>query len=102
MNDDQKKSESNKKLINTTRLIRRDQQDASSSIEFWQQLSASERLAAAWEIAKKVQSIKGKSGDLLRMQKSVARRVHRSKAEESYDPSTDLVFEIVQAQESKQ
>jgi hypothetical protein len=83
-----KEMESPKRKI-VTRLVRRDQHHDASNIELWQTLSSAERAAAAWQIVKDVQKLQGKSEEHLRFQKSVARVVHRFKAEEPYDPSRE-------------
>jgi len=54
--------------------------DRSFDIEFWQRVGEVGRVAAAWQMVKEVQLIRGQSGELLRMQKSVGRVIRRCQA----------------------
>jgi len=63
-------------------------------IQFWQNLNDQMRFAAAWQIAKEVSLLRGKSEDDLRMDKSKGRVTHRSEAKEPFDPSQYFVFTL--------
>jgi hypothetical protein len=62
------------------RVVRRKQHnDRSFDIEFWQKVGDAGRFAAAWQMIREVQLIRGQSGELPRMQKSVTRILRRSR-----------------------
>lgn len=61
--------------------------DRSFDLEFWERVGDVGRIAAAWQMVREVQLIQGKSGELPRMQKSVARVVRRSEAKKSEESS---------------
>jgi hypothetical protein len=73
----------------------RSENETIRDITFWQNLDAEKRVIAAWQIAKEVHLLRGKSDDELRMDKSKGRVIHRSKAEEPFDPSKDFVFTLL-------
>ena len=60
-----------KRLV-MSRLVKRDEQnDRSFDIEFWQRLTDSQRLDAAWDMVVFAHTAKGKDPDELRLQRSV-------------------------------
>ncbi|MGH7452703.1 MAG: hypothetical protein ACRENG_15255 [bacterium] len=61
--------------------------DRSFDIEFWERVGDVGRIAAAWQMVREVQLIQGKSGELPRMQKSVARVIRRFEAKKSEESS---------------
>ena len=61
--------------------------ERSFDIEFWERVGDVGRMAAAWQMVKEAQLIQGKSGELPRMQKSVACVIRRSEAKKSEEPS---------------
>ena len=62
-----------------SRVVRRKRHDDRSfDIEFWQKVGDAGRFAAAWQMIREVQLIRGQSGELPRMQKSVTRILRRS------------------------
>lgn len=62
-----------------SRVVRRKQHDDRSfDIEFWQKVGDAGRFAAAWQMIREVQLIRGQNGELPRMQKSVTRIIRRS------------------------
>jgi hypothetical protein len=74
------------------RVVTREQHgERSFDIEFWQKVGDVGRFAAAWQMVKEVQRIRGKSGELPRLQKSITRVVRRSQARKSADASEDFV-----------
>ena len=72
----------------------RSEDQCRNDLQFWQNLNEQTRIAAAWQIAKEVHLLRGKSEDELRMDKSKGRIVHRSEAEESFDPSKNFVYTV--------
>lgn len=74
----------------------RNEEQSIYDIQFWQNLDDQTRIAAAWQIAKEVHALHGKSEDELRMDKSKGRVVHRSEAEEPFDPSKNFVYTVSQ------
>ena len=62
-----------------SRVVRREEHsDRSFDIEFWRKVGAAGRFAAAWQMVKEVQLIRGQSGELPRLQKNVTRVLRRS------------------------
>ncbi len=62
-----------------SRVVTRDQHnDRSFDIEFWEKVGDVGRFAAAWQMIREVQLIRGQSGELPPFQKSVARVLRRS------------------------
>ncbi len=80
-----KQSPEKKERVIMARLVRRDQQDRSFDLEFWEKVGAAGRFDAAWQMIKEVQLIRGQSGELPRMQKNVTRIIRRSEAKKSGD-----------------
>lgn len=62
---------------------RQQHSDRSFDIAFWQKVGDAARFAAAWQMVKEVQLIRGQSGELPRMQKNVTRIIRRSEAPKS-------------------
>jgi hypothetical protein len=72
------------------RLVRRDQHsDRSFDLEFWEKVGARGRFAAAWQMIREIQLMRGLRGELPRMQKSVTRIIRRSQAGKPDDSSKD-------------
>ena len=71
-NDDQNQSDRPKRRVVMSRLVRRDQQDRSFDLEFWQRIGAAGRFAAAWQMVKEVDLIRGEDGEQPRLQRSVS------------------------------
>lgn len=91
MSEQTRKTEPTKSRVVMSRVSTREQHsDRSFDIEFWQKVGAAERLAAAWQMVKEVQRIRGKSGELPRMQKSISRIIRRSEAAQSDDPAKEV------------
>jgi hypothetical protein len=61
--------------------------DRSFDLEFWERVGDIGRIAAAWQMVKEVQLIRGQSGELPRMQKSVGRIIRRSQVGKSDESS---------------
>ncbi len=59
------------------RLVRRDEDDRSFDLEFWQRLGPQARFEAAWEMVKEYWRKQGKDPAELRLRKSVERLVRR-------------------------
>ena len=67
-----------------SRVVSREQHsDRSFDIEFWQKVGDVGRFAAAWQMIKEVQLIRGQSGELPPFQKSVGRIIRRSQMQKS-------------------
>ena len=66
-----------KRLV-MSRLVKRDEQnDRSFDREFWQRLTDSQRLDAAWDMVVFAHTSKGKDPDELRLQRSVEKLKRR-------------------------
>ncbi|MDZ7289906.1 MAG: hypothetical protein ONB44_10205 [candidate division KSB1 bacterium] len=90
MNEHSNKAEQPRQRVVMSRVVTREQHgERSFDIEFWQKVGAQGRFAAAWQMVREVQLIRGKSGELPRMQKSVVRIIRRSEIETSDQPSTN-------------
>jgi hypothetical protein len=62
-----------------SRVVRHKQHDDRSfDIEFWQRVGVAGRFAAAWQMIRDVQRMRGQSGELPDMQKNVTRVIRRS------------------------
>jgi hypothetical protein len=62
-----------------SRVVRRKQRDDRSfDIEFWGKVGDAGRFAAAWQMVREVRLMRGQSGELPEMQKSVTRIRRRS------------------------
>src|SRR5512145_89175 len=61
--------------------VRKEEQTI-QDIQFWQRLNDQTRFAAAWQLAKEVYLLRGKSEGDLRMDRSRGRVTHRTQAEE--------------------
>ena len=78
------KTDQPKPRVIMSRVVRREQHDDRSfDVEFWQKVGDVGRFAAAWQMIKEVQLIRGQSGELPRMQKNVTRIIRRSEAKKS-------------------
>ena len=74
------KTDLSKPRVIMSRVVRRKQHDDRSfDIEFWQKVGDAGRFAAAWQMIREVQLIRGQSGELPRMQKGVTRILRRSR-----------------------
>ena len=74
------KTDLSKPRVIMSRVVRRKQHDDRSfDIEFWQKVGDTGRFAAAWQMIREVQLIRGQSGELPRMQKNVTRILRRSR-----------------------
>jgi hypothetical protein len=62
---------------------RQQHSERSFDIEFWQSVGDVGRAAAAWQMIREVQLMRGQSGELPRMQKSVGRVIRRSQTGKS-------------------
>lgn len=81
MNDQEYKVEQPRERVVMARVATREQHsERSFDIEFWQKVGDVGRFAAAWQMVKEVRLIRGQSGELPRMQKSVGRIIRRSQA----------------------
>jgi hypothetical protein len=77
-----------KRRVVMSRVVKRDQHnDRSFDVEFWQKVGDVDRFAAAWQMISEAQLIRGQSGELPRMQKSVGRIIRRSQAGKLDDSS---------------
>lgn len=66
------------------RVSTREEHDSRAfDLEFWEKVGAQGRFAAAWEMVKEVQRMRGQSGELPRMQRNVARVLRRSQMKNS-------------------
>ena len=82
MSEPLSKTDQPKPRVIMSRVVRREQHDDRSfDVEFWQRVGDVGRFAAAWQMIKEVQLIRGQSGELPRMQKNVTRIIRRSQAE---------------------
>jgi len=85
-------SERLKRRVVMSRVVSREQHsDRSFDIEFWQKVGDVGRFAAAWQMIKEVQLIRGQSGELPPFQKSVGRIIRRSQLQKSSDLPNDSV-----------
>lgn len=81
MNEQENKAEKPRERVVMARAVTREQHgERSFDIEFWQKVGDVGRFAAAWQMVKEVQLIRGQSGELPRLQKSVTRVIRRSQA----------------------
>ncbi len=63
-----------------SRVVRRkEHRERSFDIEFWRQVGDAGRFAAAWQMIREVQLLRGQSGELPRMQRKVTRILRRSR-----------------------
>ncbi len=70
-----------------SRVATREQHsDRSFDIAFWQEVGDMGRFAAAWQMVKEVQLIRGQSGELPRMQRHVTRIIRRSQSKNPAQP----------------
>lgn len=81
MSEPLNKTDQSRPRVIMSRVVRRDQHnDRSFDIEFWQKVGDVGRFAAAWQMIKEVQLMRGQSGELPAMQKNVTRIIRRSEA----------------------
>lgn len=59
------------------RVVRRDEDDRSFDIEFWQRLGPEARFEAAWEMVREYWRMQGKDPADLKMKRNVTRRIRR-------------------------
>jgi hypothetical protein len=81
-----------KRRVVMSRVVKRDQHDDRSfDVEFWQKVGDAGRFAAAWQMIKEVQLIRGQSGELPPFQKSVGRIIRRSQMQKPAElPGADF------------
>ena len=73
------KTDLSKPRVIMSRVVRcKQHDDRSFDIEFWQKVGDAGRFAAAWQMIREIQLIRGQSGELPRMQKGVTRILRRS------------------------
>ena len=78
-----------KPRVMMSRVVRRkEHRDRSFDIEFWRQVGDAGRFAAAWQMIRDVQLLRGQSGELPRMQRKVTRILRRSRGK-SGGPAVD-------------
>jgi len=81
-----------KRRVVMSRVVTREQHsDRSFDIEFWQKVGDVGRFAAAWQMIKEVQLIRGQSGELPPFQKAVGRIIRRSKAQKPSELPNDSI-----------
>ena len=84
MDEPLNESDRTKPRVIMSRVVRRkEHDDRSFDLEFWRRVGDAGRFAAAWQMIKEIRLIRGQSGELPRMQKSVARIIRRSQKIES-------------------
>jgi hypothetical protein len=66
------------RVIMSRVATRKQHEDRSFDIEFWQKVGDAGRFAAAWQMIREIQLIRGQSSELPRMQKSVTLILRRS------------------------
>jgi hypothetical protein len=65
-----------------SRVVRRkEHREKSFDMEFWRKVGDAGRFAAAWQMIREVQLMRGQSGQLPRMQRNVVRIIRRSRTE---------------------
>lgn len=80
-----------KRRVVMSRVVnRKEHNDRSFDIEFWQKVGDVGRFAAAWQMIE-VQLIRGQSGELPPFQKSVARFIRRSQMRKESETPGDAV-----------
>lgn len=90
MSDSSSKNDHSRPRVIMSRVARREQHsDRSFDIEFWQKIGDVGRFAAAWQMIKEVQLIRGQKGELPRMQKNVTRIIRRSEAKKSGEDAAE-------------
>ncbi|MCI0692218.1 hypothetical protein L0337_09480 [candidate division KSB1 bacterium] len=86
MNEQTNNAKQLRERVVMARVVTREQHGKRSfDMEFWQKVGDVGRFAAAWQMVKEVQLIRGQSGELPRLQKSVTRVIRRSQAKNSTD-----------------
>lgn len=65
-----------KKRKISVRIVKITDDDRSFDLEFWQQAGAEARFAAAWQMIKEVQLIRGEDGSQSRLQRSIENVEH--------------------------
>lgn len=81
MSEQANKTEQPRERVVMSRVVTRKQHgERSFDIEFWQKVGDAGCVAAAWQMVKEMQLIRGQKGELPRLQKSVARVIRRSQA----------------------
>ncbi|MBP1625047.1 MAG: hypothetical protein H6Q07_3069 [Acidobacteria bacterium] len=65
-----------------SRVVRRkEHQERSFDMEFWRKVGGAGRFAAAWQMIREVQLMRGQCGELPGMQRNVVRIIRRSRTE---------------------
>jgi hypothetical protein len=70
---------------------RQEHSERSFDMEFWQRVGDAGIVAAAWQMIKEVQLMRGQSGELPPFQKSVARVIRRSQLRKPSELPNDSV-----------
>lgn len=70
--EQQKAPSKPRRRVVMSRLVRRDQQDRAFDFDFWQKIGAAGRFAAAWQMVREVNRIRGNNGEQPRLQRSVS------------------------------
>lgn len=87
MSESLNETEQPKRRVIMSRVATREQHsDRSFDIAFWQEVGDVGRFAAAWQMVKEVQLIRGQNGELPRLQKNVARMIRRSQSKNPGKP----------------
>lgn len=90
MSDSSNKIDQSRPRVIMSRVSSRAQHgDRSFDIEFWQKIGDVGRFAAAWQMIKEVQLIRGQKGELPRMQKNVTRIIRRSEVKKSGEDAAE-------------
>lgn len=92
MTEDTRKTEQARERVVMSRVATREQHsERSFDIEFWQKVGDVGRVAAAWQMVREVQLIRGQSGELPRLQKSVTRILRRSRTKGPSEASENSI-----------
>jgi hypothetical protein len=90
MSEPLNKTDQSKPRVIMSRVVNREQHnDRSFDVEFWQKVGDVGRFAAAWQMIKEVQLMRGQSGELPRMQKNVTRIIRRSQTKKSDEATAE-------------
>jgi hypothetical protein len=90
MSEPLNKTDQSKPRVIMSRVVNREQHnDRSFDVEFWQKVGDVGRFAAAWQMIKEVQLMRGQSGELPRMHKNVTRIIRRSQTKKSDEATAE-------------
>lgn len=85
-------TEKSRERVVMARVSTREQHsNRSFDLEFWHKVGDAGRAAAAWQMIKELQLIRGQSGELPPFQKSVARVIRRSQMRKESETPGDAV-----------